>query len=193
MATHSLSREAGEGEFRSRRPGGGMAAHGAMAPPHGQGFTLLEMVVVITLIAIIAAAISVSMQPDPRQALAEQARRVGLLMDVAADEARLQNVRITWEADLRGYRFVAQSGDRRETFSGDDLLRERTWDPPLKRLEIVDLGSGAARTLIGSDAPPLSVPVAREWVQPPWRLELTTDRASVTVDFDAKGHATVAP
>ncbi len=193
MATDPLSRKAGEGEFPRRRPSGRMAARGSMTPPHRRGFTLLEMVVVITLIAIIAAAISVSMQPDPRQALAEQARRVGLLMDVAADEARLQNVRITWEADLRGYRFVAQSGDRRETFSGDDLLRERTWDPPLKRLEIVDLGSGAARTLIGSDAPPLSVPVAREWVQPPWRLELTTDRASVSVDFDAKGHATVAP
>ncbi len=158
-----------------------------------RGFTLLEMIVVITLIAIIAGAVSISMRPDPRQALTEQAKRVGLLMDVAADEARLQNVRITWEADLRGYRFVAQWGDRRETFSGDDLLRERAWKPPLRRLQIVDLASGAARTLIGSDAPPLSVPVAREWVQAPWRLELTTDRASVTVDFDAKGHATVAP
>lgn len=158
-----------------------------------RGFTLLEMVVVITLIAIIAGAVSLSMQPDPRRALAEQATRVGLLMDVAADEARLQNVRIAWEADLHGYRFVAQSGDRRETFSGDDLLRERPWKPPLTRLVIVDLGSGTARTLIGADAPPLSMPVASEWVQPPWRLELTTDRASVTVDFDAKGHATVVP
>ena len=193
MAPGPLSRKAGEGKFPRRRPSGRMVARGAMAALHHRGFTLLETVVVITLIAIIAAAISVSMQPDPRQALAEQARRVGLLMDVAADEARLQNVRITWEADLRGYRFVAQSGDRRETFSGDDLLRERAWKPPLKRLEIIDLGSGAARTLIGSDAPPLSVPVAREWVQPPWRLELATDRASVTVDFDAKGHATVVP
>ena len=155
----------------------------------GAGFTLLEMMVVLVLIALLAGALTISTRPDPRRALLVQAQRVGLLMGVAADEARMRQEPIVWEANLHGYRFVVEKGDDRSTITGDDLLRERAWDPALTRLTVVDLASGTARTLVNAEAPPLRVNAAREWVQPRWRLELGTELASVTLEFDAYGHA----
>jgi hypothetical protein len=33
--------------------------------------------------------------------------------------------------------------------------------------------------------------IAREWVQPHWRLELTNEDATVRIEFDEAGRATV--
>jgi len=153
------------------------------------GFTLLEMLVVLVLIAILTSVVSISTRPDPHQSLVLQARRVGLLMSVASDEARMRREPIDWEADLHSYRFVIEPDHDRSTFSNDDMLREREWDPPLTRLVVIDLASGTSRTLVNAEAPPLRVPAGREWVQAPWRLELGNELASVAVEFDANGHA----
>ncbi len=155
------------------------------------GFTLMEMMLVLVLIAILASAITISTRPDPHRALVLQAQRIGLLMDLASDEARMRQETIVWEADLHGYRFVDESANDRTTFSGDDMLRERAWEPALTRLTVIDLATGSTRSLVNADAPPLRVPTAREWVQPRWRLELGTELASVAVEFDARGHASL--
>ncbi len=149
------------------------------------------MLLVLVLMAVLTTLVSISTRPDPHRALVEQAERVGLLMSLASDESRMRRQPIDWEADLHGYRFVIASGDDRTTFAGDDMLRERRWDPPLTRLAVVDLASGTARTLVNPTAPPLRVSAGHEWVQPRWRLELGNELASVTVDFDANGHAGV--
>lgn len=155
------------------------------------GFTLLELLLVIVLITVLAGVISVTTRPDPHEALAVQARRVALLVRLASDEARLRRASIDWEADLRGYRFVLADGAERNSFAGDDLLRERLWEPALTRLAVVDLASGSVRTLVSAQAPALRVPTAQEWIQPRWRLEMGNELASVAVDFDANGNATV--
>lgn len=148
---------------------------------------------VLVLIAMLTGLISISSRPDPRRELAEQAERIGLLMGVASDEARMRHERVDWEADLSGYRFVLASGDDRSTFANDDMLRERRWNPPLTRLSVTDLATGTVRTLVNSEAPPVRMSAGREWVQPRWRLELGNELASVAVDFDANGRATISP
>ena len=149
------------------------------------------MIVVLVVIALLTSLVTISTRPDPRRELSMQAQRIGILMGVAADEARMRRAPIDWEADLHGYRFVMETEQDRATFAGDDVLRERAWNPPLTRLSIVDLASGTSRTLVNSEAPPVRVRTALEWVQPRWRLELTNEFASVTMDFDANGHATL--
>ena len=101
----------------------------------------------------------------------------------------MRHTPVTWEADLRGYRFVMGTTEEPVAFSDDELLRDRTWDPALTRLAVVDLSSGTARMLVNPDAPPLRVSTGREWVQSPWRLELRNELAAVSVEFDANGHA----
>jgi general secretion pathway protein H len=168
-----------------RRTARGCAQAGAPA----RGFTLLELVLVIVVIAILTSVVTITTRPDPRQALMRQAERIGLLMGIAADEARMRHTPVTWEAGLRSYRFVMGTAEEPVAFTGDELLRERSWEPPLTRLAVVDLASGTARMLVAADAPPVRVSAGREWVQPPWRLELRNELAAVSVEFDANGHA----
>jgi general secretion pathway protein H len=157
------------------------------------GFTLLELLVVMVLAGILLTIVSVSVTPDPRQQLAREGRRVGQLLALAADEARIRQQPITWEADVNGYRFVSESGGERQLLTGDDLLRERNWDRTLKRLALVDVqGQRPTQIVLGPGAPPLRIPVAREWIQPRFRLEIANDIAEVAVEFDETGRGTLA-
>jgi len=166
------------------------AASPAAAGHRLEGFTLLEVLVVLVLIALLTTLISINGTPDPRQQLAEQARRLGLLLAMASEETRVQQRPLTWEADLRGYRFVSVAGGERQLLTGDELLHERTWDRPLTGLSITR--DGQTRTLLSQDAPALSVPIAHEWVQPRWRIELADGSAAVAVDFDENGIGSLA-
>jgi general secretion pathway protein H len=157
-----------------------------------RGFTLLELLVVIVLAGILLSIVTISVAPDERQELAREAQRVGQLFALAADESRIRQQPMYWEADLNGYRFVTLIGGERRLVGDDDLLRERTWREPLQTLALVPAGAERpAQMLLGPGAPPLVVPIAREWIQPPLRLELTTTAARVAIDFDERGRATV--
>jgi general secretion pathway protein H len=155
------------------------------------GFTLLELLVVLVLIAVLTSMISINAVPDPRQTLTEQAQRLGLLLTLASDEARIRQQPISWEGDLRGYRFVTEAGGERQLLSNDDMLHERTWPRALTRLAISREGQ-VQQALLSPDAPSLRLPIAREWVQPRWRIELADGAASISVEFDENGIGRVA-
>jgi len=157
-----------------------------------RGFTLLELLVVIVLAGILLSIVTISVAPDDRQQLAREAERVGQLFALAADEARIRQQPIYWEADLNGYRFVTIVAGERRLVSGDDLLRERAWREPLQTLAMVPAGAQRpSQVLLGPGAPPLRVAIAREWIQQPLRLELTTASAQVAIDFDERGRGKV--
>lgn len=157
------------------------------------GFTLLELLVVIVLAGILLSIVSVSVTPDPKQRLSEEAKRIGQLFSIAADESRIRQEPIIWEADLTGYRFVTEAGGERKLITGDDMLRERSWERPLERLAVFEsLGANPSQVLLGPGAPPVRIAVAREWVQPRWRLEITNDVARANVEFDENGKGNVA-
>ena len=158
------------------------------------GFTLLELLVVIVLAGILLSVVTISATPDDRQQLAREAERVGLLFALAADEARIRQRPIYWEADLNGYRFVTIVAGERRLVGDDDLLRERAWREPLKALAMVPAGAKQpSQVLLAPGAPPLRVAIAREWIQSPLRLELSTASAQVAIDFDERGRGTVQP
>lgn len=145
----------------------------------------------MVLAGLLLSLVSLSVAPDPAQALRREAERIGQLMTVAADEARIRQQPITWEADLKGYRWLTVVNGERQLLTDDDLLRERAWDRPLTRLAIADGAGRATQVLLGPGAPPLRLEVGREWVQPRWQLELVNDLASTTIDFDETGHGSV--
>lgn len=150
------------------------------------------MLVVIVLAGILLSLVSISITPDPRQQLQREALRVGQLMGLAADEARIRQQPIAWEADLSGYRFITEVGGERQLLTADDLLRERRWEKPMSRVAVLDGGGPQpAQVLLGSGAPPVRVAIAREWIQPRWRLELVNEDGAVQVDFDEAGRASL--
>jgi len=162
-------------------------------PAYKRGFTLLELLVVMVLAGILLSLVTVSVTPDPRQQLVREGQRVGELLALAADEARIRQQPIVWEADLNGYRFVTESGGERQLLTGDDLLRERGWERTLTRLALIDAGSKQpSQIVLGPGAPPVRVAIAREWIQPRFKLEIANDLAEVAVEFDETGRGSVA-
>jgi general secretion pathway protein H len=156
------------------------------------GFTLLEMLVVIVLAGILVSIVTLNVVPDPKQNLHREAQRVGQLLGIAADESRIRQLPIAWEADLNGYRFVTEIGGERRLFSGDEFLRERQWDKPMSRVAVLDgAGPQPAQVLLGPGAPPVRIAIAREWIQPRWRLELVNEDGEIRVEFDEAGRATL--
>jgi general secretion pathway protein H len=152
------------------------------------------MLVVIVLAGILVSVVTISVTPDPKQQLTREAQRIGQLMVLASDEARIRQVPIVWEADLRGYRFIAEMAGERQLLTGDDMLRERTWETPLSRLSVQDgAGPQPAQVLLGPGAPPVRMAIAREWVQPRWKLELSNEQATVRLEFDEAGRASLLP
>jgi general secretion pathway protein H len=150
------------------------------------------MLVVIVLAGILLSIVTINVTPDPRQQLEREALRVGQLMGLAADEARIRQLPIAWEADLNGYRFVTEIGGERRLLLDDDMLRERRWDKPMSRVAVLDGGGPQpAQVLLGPGAPPVRVAVAREWIQPRWRLELVNEDGAVQVNFDEAGRASI--
>jgi len=151
------------------------------------------MLVVIVLAGILVTMVTISVTPDPTQQLTREAQRVGQLMALAADESRIRQKPIVWEADLNGYRFVTEVAGERQLVTGDDMLRERKWERPLTRLAVLDGGGPQpAQVLLGPGAPPARMAIAREWIQPRWRLEMASEEVSVRVDFDESGRASVS-
>ncbi|HLU06907.1 MAG TPA: type II secretion system minor pseudopilin GspH [Woeseiaceae bacterium] len=92
------------------------------------GFTLIEVLVVVLIMAIISAMLLMSfgILGDDR-ALQQQARRMSSLIELATDEAIMQGRDFGLEFMQHGYRFVEHDAalDQWHEVIGDELLRPR--------------------------------------------------------------------
>lgn len=91
-----------------------------------RGFTLIEILVVIAILGIAAAAVALSVSRSDGRLLQEETARLGALFRIAQDEARVTGRTLVWEADLEGYRFRLLDEESARDWS-DEVLRPRTW------------------------------------------------------------------
>ncbi|OGA40344.1 MAG: type II secretion system protein GspH [Betaproteobacteria bacterium RIFCSPLOWO2_12_FULL_62_13] len=95
--------------------------------PCEQGFTLIEMLVVLMILGLFVGLVSAITRPDDRAVLRLEAERLSQLLDFAAMEARLTGKSIAWTADESGYRFWRAGEDAGWSEIRDsELLRART-------------------------------------------------------------------
>lgn len=95
-----------------------------------RGFTLLELMIVVVIIAILMAAAMLSMSfTSIERVLNEEGRRFAALIRYAREEAILQTQDLGFQVDENGYRFLVL-----DPISGqwagaefDEVLRERTF------------------------------------------------------------------
>ena len=139
-----------------------------------QGFTLIELMVVLVIIGIASAAISLTIKPDPLHLLRKDAERLSQLLQVAQAEARADGRPITWRADAKGFGFNRRSEDGLgiETFKGDSQLRPRPWENTPMQVSIEP-----GRVLV----------LDAEWISPPVRVVLSDGQHRLSLQRDAAG------
>lgn len=147
------------------------------------GFSLIELMVVLIIIAIAASMITVGAFPDRRQGLHQEAQRLVELFKLAQVEARADGRRIEWQSNTEGYRFMRLQRSPAPTpssvrqpvllpdyFEQDPYLRPRLWHSTPIRVEGAPLAFSA------------------EWLLPPARIVLYSDEDQLAIIRHAAGH-----
>lgn len=141
-----------------------------------RGFTLIELMVVITIIGLASAAVVLAL-PDPRGRLVDQADRFAAKVRVAHDAAIL-NGRTTsvWIA-TGGYGFDVHVG--------------KGWQPiPEKGLRVTQWGADT-RPMLGDDGRQRIIFDSTGLADQPFALKLVRDDAVVVVHIAANGEVRV--
>jgi len=95
-------------------------------PSRAQGFTLLELMIVIVIVAILFSFATLTIRSNsPEDMIREEARRLDRLIQLALEEAVLKNVEYGLEFKTNSYRFLSYNEDNWQAISSDKLLRER--------------------------------------------------------------------
>jgi|SRR5688500_4315264 general secretion pathway protein H len=94
-----------------------------------QGFTLLEMLVVMFILGIVLALASVNFSQDPEQVLKTEAERLSLLLQQARDEAITSATPIAWRSGSVAHAFFRLGEDGKWRPMADGDFRTLQWPP----------------------------------------------------------------
>jgi len=144
-----------------------------MLEPNGNGFTLLELMVVLTIIGFISAAVVLAI-PDPRGRVIEDADRFAARVAAARDEAVVTAAPMGLWVSASGYGFQRRDGGQWVALE-DKPFVTANWKSGTRALVGKDGRQQIAFDGTGLPTDPLTVTLAREG-----------ERVSVTVDMAGK-------
>jgi general secretion pathway protein H len=136
--------------------------------PRSSGFTLIELMVVVALIAIASAVVSLSLRDPDATRLEREGARLVALLEAARTEARSLGITASWQPGsgqdgVAGFRFIGL--------------------PPSSELPDRWLNAGVTAEVQGARA----VPLGPEPMIGAQRIVLHLDRQSLTLSTDGLG------
>jgi general secretion pathway protein H len=92
---------------------------GAVGPnPNARGFTLIEMMVVLALVALVSGVVALSIRPSPQQQLGREAERLALWLEAVRSQSRGLGQIMQVRVDASGAQIL---GPRSDTSPGARL------------------------------------------------------------------------
>ncbi len=138
-----------------------------------RGFTLLELLVVLAIVAIGSAGVGFAMRDGTQNQLEREALRLSALLESARARSQLTGVPVRWQPTAKGFHFEGLSDP-----AGSDAALPQSWLDADMRAELDQnaLPGQAAALLLGPEPiiPPQSVTLMSR-SQPDKRLRLATD------------------
>jgi general secretion pathway protein H len=93
---------------------------------HQQGYTLVEMLVVLMIMGLLIGTISAIARPSSKDTLQLEAQRLAQLLNLAAAESRASGKSLRWTSEGPDYRFLRWQNDKGwSEIRDNDLLRPR--------------------------------------------------------------------
>lgn len=120
------------------------------------GFTLLELLVVMLLLAIIAGMVGVNLMRDPATTVREEAQRLGLLLQTAQEEAILQGTLYAISMEPARYQFLHLDDEGvMKNIDSDTLLGPRELPDDVKIVSVLIDGAVSDQEKTGFIITPL--------------------------------------
>lgn len=91
--------------MRTSAPGSEPGPRARVTPAHQRGFTLLELLVVVAIIAIASAGVSFALRDSQATQLEREAQRLAALLESARAQSRSSGVPVRWYPTAAGFKF----------------------------------------------------------------------------------------
>lgn len=140
-----------------------------------RGFTLIELMVVVTLVALATAGVTLALRDDGSTRLEREALRLSALIESARAQSRTSGLPVVWRSLPQGFEFVGLVAPRGGTASKDSLSGPRPW-LSAETVAQVTQPPGALTLVLGPE--PLIAAQRLVLLQGDRRLTLATDGLS---------------
>ena len=148
------------------------------------GFTLLEILVVVAILAIAAGVVVASIDRDERGTLDREARRLAGALEYAARRAQLRHETLGVSVDDHAWRFWSRSDGRWRALSDDEPLTPRALPADY---------SAQALTFAGQPvAPQTIVPLRASGPNEPYAFRLASPSLEAIVSADPLNRIAIA-
>ncbi len=140
------------------------------------GFTLIELMVVVALVAVATTGVTLSLRDDGSTRLEREALRLSALIESARAQSRTSGLPVVWRTLPQGFEFVGLPRmPTGETANPDSLQQPRSWLSPDTVARVVQ-PPGASTLVLGPE--PLIAAQRLVLQQGDRRLTLATDGLS---------------
>ena len=76
-----------------------------------RGFTLLELIVVVAIMALATAGVSLALRDPDATALEREAERLGAVLEAGRSKSRATGLQVRWQSSPQGYVLLMPSGN----------------------------------------------------------------------------------
>ena len=128
------------------------------------GFTLLELLVVISIIAVATAGTALALRDSSSGTLEREAERLAALLEAGRAQSRASGVPVRWHSVAGGFEFVGLTPERLPTQWLSDSTSVRGDSQLLLGPEPLIAAQGI--TLVSREAPAIALRVATDGLRP---------------------------